>query len=67
MSPKLNVNRGIVSPTMNVDPTLLSFVVNLSRDHRFTVLQILSLTKWFFIQISVIHDNVSSQVAANRR
>ena len=31
------------------------------------VMQLLPLTKWFFIQISIIHDNVSSQVPDNRR
>ena len=46
----------------------LSFLVNKivfflrgGRDYRFTALQLLSLTKWFFIQISIIHDNISSQ------
>ena len=33
----------------------------------FIVLQLLSLTKWFFIQISIIDDNISSQVADKRR
>ena len=32
-----------------------------------TVLQLLSLTKWFFIQISILHDNISSQVGDERR
>ena len=36
-------------------------------DYRFTVLQLLSLTKWFFIQILSIHDNISSHVADKRR
>ena len=31
------------------------------------MLQLLSLTKWFFNQISVIHDNISSQVVDKRR
>ena len=31
------------------------------------MLQLLSLTKWFSIQISIIHDNISSQVAHKRR
>ena len=33
----------------------------------FTVLQLLSLTKWFLIQILIIHDNISSQVADKRK
>ena len=41
----------------------LSFLVIFWGDYRFTVLQLLSLTKWLFIQISIIHDNISSQVA----
>jgi hypothetical protein len=31
------------------------------------MLQLLSLTKWFIIQIWVIHDNISSQVTNKRR
>ena len=38
-----------------------------SSDYRFTALQLLSLIKWFSIQVSIIHDNISSQVANNRK
>ena len=31
------------------------------------MLQLLLLTKWIFIQISIIHDNISSQDADKRR
>ena len=41
----------------------LLFLVIFLEDYRFTVLQLQSLTKWNFIQISIIHDNISSQVA----
>ena len=30
------------------------------------VLKSLSLTKWFFIQISIIHDNILSQIVDKR-
>jgi hypothetical protein len=36
-------------------------------NYRFTVLQLLSLTKWNFIHISIIHDNILSQVIDKRR
>ena len=32
------------------------------RDYKFTVMRLLSLTNWFYIQIAIIHDNISSQV-----
>ena len=54
-----------MSPTLNVHPTL--FVNVFLGDYRFTVLQLLSLTKWCFIQISITHDAISSQVADKRR
>ena len=67
----LIVNRGIVSPTpVHVNPT---FIVNPCNflgglvDYGFSVLQLLSLIKWFFIQISIIHENISSQVVDRRR
>ena len=53
---------------LNVNPTL--FVIHSKfflEDYVFTVLQELSLTKWFFIQFSIIHDNISSQLADKRR
>jgi hypothetical protein len=40
--------------------------VDFLEDSRFTVLQILSLTKWFFIQSSIMHDNISSQVVDSK-
>ena len=43
----------------------LSFLVNFIEDYKFTVLQLLSLTKWFFIKISIIHDKISSQFAVD--
>ena len=50
-------------PTLNVNPTLFVIPCKNFGHSRFTVLQLLSLTKWFCIQISIIHDNISSQVA----
>ena len=50
----------IVSPTLNVGLTL--FVIPCEfflGGYRFIVLQLLSLTKWIFIQFSIIHDNIS--------
>ena len=35
--------------------------------YRFTMLQLLSPTKQYFIQIFIIHDNISSQVDDKRR
>ena len=43
----LIVNRGIVSPTLSVNPTLLVISCHFWGDYRITVLQLLSLTKWF--------------------
>ena len=60
-------NRGIVSPTLNVNPTLLVIPCNILGDYRVTMLQSLSLTKRFLIQISIIHDKISSQVVDKRR
>ena len=45
----------------------LSFLLNFFGDYRYIVLQLLSLTKCFLIQFSIIHDNISSQVADKRR
>ena len=37
-------------------------------DYRFTImLQVLSLTKWFDIQISITRDDISSQATHKRR
>jgi hypothetical protein len=54
-----------VSPTLKVNPR--KFPCNFFGDYKFIVLQLLSLTKWFFIQLSIIHDNIPSQVAKKRR
>ena len=35
--------------------------------YKFVVLELLSLTKRFFIQNSIIHDDISSQVVDKRR
>ena len=45
----------------------MSFLVNSLEDYRLTVLQLFSLTKHFSIQISIIHDNSSSQVVDIKR
>ena len=45
----------------------LSILVNFLGDYKFTVLQLVLLTKWFLIQIAIIHDNISSQVVDKRR
>ena len=55
------------SSTLNVNPTL--FVVPSKKkldDYRFAMLQLLSLMKLCFIQILIIHDNISSQVVKKR-
>ena len=62
----LIVNRGIVSQRLNVNP-ILFVLVNFLGDYRFTMLELLSLTMWISIQIPIIHDNISSQVADKRR
>ena len=43
-------------------PYYLSFLIKFLGDYRLTMLQILSITKWFFIQISIIHDNICSLI-----
>jgi hypothetical protein len=64
----LIVNRNIVSPMLNVGPQhYLSFLVIFWGDYRFILLQLLSLTMCFLIQIPIIHDNISSQVVGKRR
>ena len=57
----------MVSLTPIVNPTLFGLPCNFLGDRRYTMLQILSLTRVIFIQISTIHDNVSSQVTYKRR
>ena len=49
------------SPTLNVNLPLFSQSWKERYGHyRFMMLQIRSLTKWFFIQVSIIYDNISS-------
>ena len=53
----LIVNRSIVSRTLNANPPLNVIPCKIFRgDCRITMLWLVSLTKWFFIQISIIHD-----------
>ena len=40
---------------------------NFLGDCRFSMVQLLSLTKWIFHPNSIIHDNISSQVVEKRR
>ena len=56
-----------VITTLNDLQHCLSFLVKSLGDYRFTVLQLLSLMKWSFIQISIIHDNISSQVSEQEK
>ena len=44
----------------------MSFLVIFGGHYWFTVLQLLLLTKWFLIQTSIIHVNISSQVVDKR-
>ena len=51
-----------------LNPTLFVIPCVFLGDYRFTVLQSLSLSKFFFIiQTSIIHDNISLQVGDDRR
>jgi hypothetical protein len=61
------VKCGIVSPTLNVNPTLFVVPCKFMGDNRIIVLQSLSLVKQFLIQNSIIYDNISSQVGDKRR
>ena len=62
------VNHSALSPNSNCLPTLLVIPCNFFlEDYRFTLSQTLLLTNWCFIQISIIHDNISSQVVDKRR
>ena len=45
----------------------LTFCVIFWGDFRLALLQFLSLSKWFFTQISISHDNISLQVVDKRR
>ena len=47
--------------------THLTFVSKFVVSYRFTLLQILWLTKWCFIQISIIHYHISLEVVDKRR
>ena len=57
-----------MSPTLNFNPTffVISLLIFLD-DYRFTMLQLQPLIKWYLIQISIIRDNLSSQVVDKRR
>ena len=62
-----------LSPTLNANPTLFVIpckffwgagglgIIDLQ------LLQLLSLMKWFYVQIWIIHDNISSKVVDKRR
>ena len=62
----LIANCHIVSPTLTVHPT--SSVIPckktffLGGGNRFTTLQLMSLTTWVFIRMSIAYDNISSYV-----
>ena len=45
----LIVNRDVVSSTLNVNSTLFVIPCTCFGDYRFTMLQLLSLTKWIFV------------------
>ena len=50
--------------SLTLDVYLASFVIPCEMKigcYRFTMLQLLALTKWFFIWISIIHDNILIQ------
>ena len=53
-----------MSPTLNVNTTLFVIPYKFGGDSKFIIMQLLSLAKWFFIQISIVHDNISSEVAS---
>ena len=61
-----NCKPSIVTLTLNVNPTLFVIPCNFLGDYGFPFLQCMSLTKWFFIQISTFHMSISSQVADER-
>ena len=52
-----------MSPTLNVNPKLFVILCNSLGDYKFTVLQLLSLIKYFLIQISIIYNSKLSQGA----
>ena len=56
-----------VTNTSMLTQQYLPFFVNFLGDYRITLLQLLSFTKWFFIQVSITHDDSSSQVVDKRR
>ena len=47
----------ILIPTLNVNPTLFVNLCKFLGPPKFTMLQLLSFTKWVFIQISIMHAN----------
>ena len=52
-----------MSPTMKMlTHYYLSFLAIILGEYRITMLQLLWLTQWFFIQISLIHDNICSLI-----
>jgi hypothetical protein len=55
-----------VSPTLHVNPNINPCIF-LGGGYKFTVLQLLPLAKWDFIQISITHDNISSQDGDKRK
>jgi hypothetical protein len=63
----VNHRYGIVSPTLIANSTLFVIPCRLFGDNRFTWSQLLSIIKCFFIQMLIIRDNISSQVADMRR
>ena len=60
---KTNCMHGYSVTDIECEPNIIchSLVIFLG-DYRFTMLQSLSLTKWSFIHILIIHDNAPSQV-----
>jgi hypothetical protein len=52
-----------MSPTLNVNPTIFVIPCNIFLgDYGLVALQLLSRTNLIVIQISIIHDNISSKV-----
>jgi hypothetical protein len=59
----LMVNRPCsVTNTKCTPNIILSFLVRDLGHHTLKMFQLSSLTKWIFIQISIIHHNMSSQI-----
>lgn len=62
-----NCKPGVVSQTLNVNPTLFVNLYRLSGAYRFTDSQLLSLTKCSFIQFQSSFNNILLQVDYKRR